>query len=311
MKNASSSSLPTAGLAAAVGAYLLWGTLPIYWKLLSAVPAMEVLAHRILWSCVFLFALLLAKQSMSLFRRELKELMARPRQSLALFAASLLISSNWLVYIWAVQNGRIVESSLGYYINPLVSIVLGMIFLHERLTTAQAIACLLALGGVLQMAWHFGSIPWISLFLAVSFGLYGLCKKLLRVGSISGIALETLVVAPLALLYLGQLIQQDRCAFVAGETTTALLCIGTGAITATPLILFASGVKQLPLKVIGFIQYLSPTLSLLLGIFLYHEPFQTAHFISFSLIWSALLVASIGENHALQRVIRHFRNKIA
>ncbi len=306
MKQDTASLLAKPGLLSIISAYLLWGALPIYWKLLTTVPAMEVLAHRIVWSFFFLLLLLLVSNSLAAFRQEIRFLLAHPKHAAALFAASLLISANWLVYIWAVQSNRIVESSLGYYINPLVSIALGLLFLKERLTLWQGIACLLALTGVLHMTWQLGSFPWISLFLAVSFGLYGLCKKVIQVGTVSGIALETLLVSPLALFYLAQLSQQDAAAFSTQGTTILLLCIGTGAITATPLLLFASGVKQLPLKIVGFIQYLSPTLALLIGVFVYGEPFSFSHLISFAFIWSALLVVSLGETSAFQALEKRF-----
>ncbi|WP_346353232.1 EamA family transporter RarD [Azotosporobacter soli] len=306
MKQDTASILAKPGLLSIVSAYILWGALPIYWKLLTTVPAMEVLAHRIVWSFFFLLILLLVSNSLATFRQEIRFLLAHPKHAAALFAASLLISANWLVYIWAVQSNRIVESSLGYYINPLVSIALGLLFLKERLTLWQGIGCLLALSGVLHMTWQLGSFPWISLFLAVSFGLYGLCKKVIQVGAVSGIALETLLVSPLALFYLTQLSQQETAAFSTQGTAILLLCIGTGAITATPLLLFASGVKQLPLKIVGFIQYLSPTLALMIGVFVYGEPFSFSHLISFAFIWSALLVVSLGETSAFQTFEKRF-----
>ena len=310
MKPSSDASFKS-GLLAAGGAYLLWGTLPIYWKLLNIVPAMEVLAHRILWSFVFLLLLLFFTGGLADFKRDVRTLLSRRRDAAAMFAASFLISGNWLVYIWAVQSNHIVESSLGYYINPLVSIALGLLFLKERLTFWQKIACLLALLGVLHLAWQFSSFPWVALFLALSFGLYGLCKKVIRIGAINGIALETLLVSPLALFYLTQLEINDAAAFSQNGPLTALLCIGTGVITATPLILFAKGVKHLPLKVIGFVQYLSPTLALLIGVFVYKEAFTSTHLIAFSFIWGALALVSLAETPYFQAVERRFSRKAA
>ena len=295
----------------AAGAYVLWGTLPIYWKLLGQVPALEVLAHRIIWSFLFLLLLILCNGNLTNFKQEVRGLLSRRREALAMLAASLLISGNWLVYIWAVQSNRIVESSLGYYINPLVSIALGLIFLKERLSFWQKNACLLALVGVLHLTWQFGSVPWIALFLAVSFGLYGLCKKIIRIGAINGIALETLLVSPLALFFLSRLELSGDAAFMQNGPLIALLCIGTGIITATPLILFAKGVKKLPLKVIGFVQYLSPTLALLIGIFVYNEPFTLTHLIAFSFIWGALALVSLAETPPFQALEKRFCRKAA
>ncbi len=310
MKHSSDASFRS-GLFAAGGAYLLWGMLPVYWKLLNLVPAMEVLAHRIIWSFVFLLLLLFCSGGLADFKNEVKALLSRRRDAAAMLAAAFLISGNWLVYIWAVQSNHIVESSLGYYINPLVSIALGVVFLKESLSFWQKIACLLALVGVLHLAWQFASFPWVALFLALSFGLYSLCKKIIRIGAINGIALETLLVSPLALFYLTSLELNGAAAFSQNGLLTALLCIGTGVVTATPLILFAKGVKHLPLKVIGFIQYLSPTIALLIGVFVYKEPFTSTHLIAFSFIWGALALVSLAETPHFQALERRLSRKAA
>lgn len=283
----------SSGLASAIGCYVLWGFLPIYWKLIDHVPALEILAHRIVWCFIFLLVLLAATGRLGPARREAAAIAADRKKIAGVLAATVLISINWLVYIWAVNDSRIVETSLGYYINPLVSVLLGVVVLKERLTLPQSAAVALAALGVLNQAVHVGGLPWVSLSLAVSFGLYGLCKKMLNIGAITGLTLETLLLTPASLVYVAWLQATGAGALAAGQTATDLLLLGTGVVTAVPMLLFANAANRIPLSVLGFIQYLSPTLALFVGVFVYHEPFSLTQFVSFAFIWAALAVFSL------------------
>ena len=287
------------GAVAASGAYLLWGVLPIYWKSIISVPSDQIIAHRILWCFLFLLLVLVLAGRFRGFLQDLGGIAARPKQMVGLLTASLIISVNWYLYIWAVNHGRIVETSLGYYINPLVSVLLGIVFLKERLSFWQMVSFLLAAVGVLNMAVSFGAVPWISLALAVTFGVYGLLKKIVHLDAISGLAIETMLITPLALAYLFYVFRNGTLVFDFGFSATTFLTMGAGAVTAVPLLLFAAGANRLPLYAVGFLQYLSPTISLLLGVFLYHESFTTVHLVSFSLIWAALIVFTLATTRSL------------
>ena len=280
------------GIASAICAYLMWGFLPIYWKLLRQASAVEILSHRVLWSLFFLLIFLIIAQRLPSFRTEISSICKDPRRILGVFAATVLISLNWLVYIWAVNDNRIVETSLGYYINPLVNVLLGVALLKEKLSSKQYLAVALAAAGVLNLVFHFGVFPWVALSLAITFGLYGLCKKLLALSPITGITLETLIISPLAIAYLLFLNTQAIGVFGSGNLFATALLTGAGIVTALPMVLFANAANQLPLSLLGFIQYLSPTLALLTGVFVYHEPFTQAHAVSFGLIWMALAIFS-------------------
>jgi len=283
------------GVASAVGAYTLWGFLPIYWKLVKAVPALEILAHRFIWSLFFMVFILFASKRIGLFGQEVRAILAQPRKTMGVVAAAAIITINWLIYIWAVNDNRIVETSLGYYMTPLISVLLGIVVLKEKLSFWQTVAVLLATVGVLNLTFRFGAIPWVALSLAVTFSLYGLCKKLLNIGAITSITVETLIMSLPSLLYLTFLQQQDAGAFRLSYPVVAGLLIGTGVITAIPMVLFSHGAIRLPLTVNGFIQYLSPTIALFVGIFLYDETFSPAHLLSFSLIWLALAIFSLSK----------------
>ncbi len=290
-----------AGLASAVGCYVVWGFLPIYWKLIDHVPALEILAHRVIWSLVFLAGLLAVTGRVGPARREVAAIVAKKKKVAGVLAATILITVNWFIYIWAVNDSRILETSLGYYINPLVSVLLGVAVLKERLTRRQAAAVALAAFGVLNQTVHIGGLPWVSLSLAVTFGLYGLCKKMLGIGAVTGITLETLLLTPVALAYLAWLQGQGLGAFTPAEPVTAWLLFGTGAATAVPFLLFADAANRIPLSVLGFVQYLSPTIAMFVGIFMYHEPFSATQFVSFAFIWAALAVFSLGRTGAPAR----------
>ncbi|GGB35345.1 EamA family transporter RarD [Virgibacillus dakarensis] len=283
-------------------AYLLWGFLPIYWKLVDNVPAGVILAHRIVWSFVFMIAVILSVRKWPGFIQECKAIFKDKKKLFGITTASIVISINWLTYIWAVNNGHVIQASLGYYINPLISILLGIIILKERLTRRQLLSFLVAAIGVINLAVSYGVFPWISLLLAISFGLYGLLKKTVDIGAMFGLAIETMIVTPIALIYLiaipNHVLTMDSL-----FTSTSLLLIGAGVATAVPLLLFASGAKQIPLSMVGFLQYIAPTIMLLLGVFLYHETFSRAHLVSFSLIWIALIIyMSSAQRRPLKRV---------
>ena len=289
----------TVGVVYAIGAYFLWGILPIYWKLLREVPATEVLAHRILWSLFFMLCILLVTKRMKSFFEEFRQILSNPKQFAGVVMASLFISVNWCTYIWAVNDNRIIETSLGYYINPLVSVLLGILVLKETLSFWQIVSFVLAVIGVFIMALNFGGIPWVSLLLAVSFAFYSLCKKIVKIGAITSITIETIMISPIALMYLAYIEQQGIGHFGSSSWGISGALLGSGVVTAIPLILFAKGANRLPLAMLGFVQYVSPTISLLVGVFLFNEAFTMIHFLSFGFIWLALVVFSLAKNRHL------------
>lgn len=277
------------GIMYGLGAYCLWGILPIYWKLLQHVPALEILANRFIWSAVFVFFLLLVTGKFKVFLSETAAVFSKFKTGTAMLAAAVTISFNWGIFIWAVEAGRIVESSMGYYINPLVSVLFGMVFLREKLDKLQWTAVICAVIGITIMLVKNGSLPWVSVSLAFTFALYGLLKKIIPVSAMTSIMLETLLIMPVAIGYLYFLSTSGDCTYQSGDLLTISVLIGAGAVTATPLLLFTSCAKLLPLKIVGFMQYLSPTISLFLGIFVYGEVFTSTHMLSFGCIWLGLL----------------------
>ncbi|WP_041120902.1 EamA family transporter RarD [Jeotgalibacillus alimentarius] len=283
-------------------AYTLWGLLPLYWKFVQHVSADEILANRIFWSFWFMLVLLIVTKQFNYFKREALSLFKRPKLFAALVAASILISINWFVYIWAVNSEQMVEASLGYYINPLVSVLLGVFILKEVLSKAQVVSFILALIGVLILTISYGEFPWIAFALAFSFGLYGLVKKVLRVNAAVGLTLETLTIMPIALIYLAYLQQVDLLSLFHVSLTTDFLLLGAGAVTAVPLLLFANGAQRIPLFMVGFLQYIAPTLTLILGVFLYGEPFSLIDLISFVFIWLSLTVFTLSRVRISRRV---------
>ncbi|MBP2638134.1 MAG: RarD protein, superfamily transporter [Firmicutes bacterium] len=290
------------GVASAIGAFTLWGFLPIYWKLIQQVPALEILAHRIVWCLLFMGLVLFATRRIRSFRQETLIIVGQRKRFLGLISAAVILSLNWLIYIWAVNNNHIVETSLGYYINPLISVFLGVFVLKERLTLWQTVAVVLAGLGVLNLTVNFGTFPWIAVSLAVSFGLYGLAKKILNIGALTSIMLETSLMTPLALVYLSYLQQKGTGTFDCSQPVLAGLLIGAGIVTAMPMVLFSNSAIQISLTMLGFIQYLSPTIALFVGVFLYHEPFSLTHLVSFSLIWLALTIFSLSQTKAFAHV---------
>ncbi|THF54795.1 EamA family transporter RarD [Pseudothauera rhizosphaerae] len=272
---------------AALAAFTTWGLAPIYFKAVGSVPPVEVVAHRVLWSALFLAALLALWRGFD----GLARLRGQPRLMGLLAFTALLTGSNWLVFVWAISAGRLVEAALGYFINPLVSVLLGRIFLGERLRPLQKLAVGLAAAGVLWRVVQVGSPPWIALFLALTFGFYGLLRKRAPVDAVSGLFVETLITAPLALGYLAWLGAHGTLAFGRGASTDWLLPLA-GVLTAVPLMLFAVGTQRLPLATVGFLQYIAPTLNFLLAVLVFGEPFDGGQLIGFALIWAALALYS-------------------
>lgn len=271
----------TAGALYAAGAFLLWGFVPPYWKLIGHVPALQIPAHRILWTCVLLAALITLRRGWG----EVREALTHRKTALTLVLTSVLVGVNWTVFIWAVLTGRLVESSMGYFINPLISVALGVLLLRERLTFWQGVSVAFALAGVAFLALELRALPWVSLVLAFSFGFYGLFRKTVAVESVTGTFIETLYLLPLTLLFLGREVALGRSSFGSADALTHVLLVLAGPVTALPLIWFASGARLLPLSMVGFFQYLTPTLHLALGVLLYREPFTRTHLVSFGLIW--------------------------
>ncbi|MCT1901262.1 EamA family transporter RarD [Oceanobacillus sojae] len=271
-------------------AYLLWGIFPIYWKFLDNVPAGEVLAHRIVWSLVFMVFLVLVTGNWRQFIETVQLLKKDRKKTIAIITASIVISINWFLFIFSVQHGHVLQASLGYYINPLISILLAVFVLKEKTTKGQVLSFILAGIGVLYLTLSYGVFPWISLLLALTFGFYGLIKKTINLHAMYGLTIETLVVAPVALLYLIFIPSEGSFTFSPLFASDNLLLIGGGVITAVPLLLFAAGAKRIPLAMVGFLQYVAPTIMFFLGVFLYNETFTVHHMITFALIWIALII---------------------
>ncbi|MGH0551992.1 EamA family transporter RarD [Bacillus pretiosus] len=277
------------GIVFAVLSYIMWGITPIYWKLIQHVSSGEILAQRVFWSFIFMLVLLFFMKKWSTYVEFMKEIVKNPKLVWSLIIASVLISSNWGIFMWAVLNGKILEASLGQYINPLTSMLIGVIALKEKLSGSQILAFILAGIGVLTLTFHYGVIPWISLSLALTFGFYGLAKKIIKTDSVIGLTLETMVISPIALVYLTYLMFQSQIQFF-NSVSTSLLLIGSGIVTALPLLLFTKSAKKVSLSMLGILQYISPTLSLIAGVFLYNETLTKAHFIAFTFIWLALVI---------------------
>ncbi len=276
------------GIIALFLAYFIWGSMPVYWKAMEAVSSFEILGHRVIWSALFTFILMFTHKNRMIFFEMLKE---KKSQVAWLAGGGFLITFNWGLYIWAVNHGRILETSLGYFINPLVSIFFGMMFFNERPNMMQTAALSLAVLGVGVELFAVGSVPLVSIGLAISFGLYGVLKKTVRAKPDIALFVETLTVSPLALAWLIYL-QKNGSAFFPYGGTMDLLLAGTGIMTSIPLILFAYGAARVPLTTIGFVQYVSPTLSFLAGVFLYSEPISMSRITTFIFIWAALAIYS-------------------
>jgi chloramphenicol-sensitive protein RarD len=277
------------GIAYAALAYLCWGLFPLYFRQLTDVPALEVVLHRTLWSLVFVLGVLAVRRQWAW----MAALLRQPRVLGAFAASALLLSANWLTYVWAVNNGHVVDASLGYFILPLVSVALGYFFLHERPRPGQWLAVAVAAAGVLWLTVQSGRLPWIALVLAITFGFYGLLRKVAVLGALEGLALETMLLAPVAAIVLGVWAGQGRGALAHGDAAALGWLLLAGPITAIPLLLFAAGARRIPLAMMGILQYLSPSLQFALGVWLFHEPFEASRLVGFVLIWTALLVYSL------------------
>jgi chloramphenicol-sensitive protein RarD len=268
-------------------AYAIWGTFPLYFNLLRTVPTGQTMGHRIVWSCAVLAALVAATG-------RVRALAGVPRRTIGIYAvAAVLIAVNWTTYVWAVTSGHVVETSLGYFVTPLVNVALGVALLGERLRRTQWAAVALAAAGVVHLTILYGQPPWIAVGLAFSFGVYGFVKKRAPLPPLDGLFVETAVLVMPALVYLLFVQQSGDGIFLAGRPVIDLLLVGTGALTVLPLLLFASAVQRVPLSIVGLLQYIAPTIQFLLGVFVFHESFSAAQFTGFALVWVALLVFAV------------------
>ena len=274
------------GIVYAALAFVWWGLFPLYFRIVTTVPAAQILAHRVVWCLLFLAAVLTSRHQWGWLRQVLRQ----PKVLAAFVASALLIGANWLAYIWAVNHGHVLEASLGYFITPLVNVLLGMTLLHERLRRAQWLALAIAACGVVWLTLQAGRPPWIALTLAISFGGYGLLRKIAVLGALEGLTLETLLLAPLALLVLGLATLHGSASFPAPDALTNVWMIALGPITAVPLLLFAAGARRLSMATLGIVQYLGPSIQFLLGVWVFDEPFSAARFAGFACIWLALVI---------------------
>jgi len=284
------------GILYSITVYALWGFFPIYWKLLHHVPALQLLGHRIVWSFLLLLGVIFITKRWNEFRVTLNA-----RTFRIYLIAALLIGVNWLTYVWAVNAGFIVETSLGYFINPLLSVLMGVLLLREQLRPMQLIPVALAAIGVVYLTFAYGQLPWIALLLAFTFGFYGLVKKIAPLGPVYGLTLETGILFLPALAYLGVVQADNTAAFLHAGITSDLLMIGAGLVTTIPLLMFASAAKQIPLTMIGVLQYIAPTIQFLIGVFIYKETFDQSRLIGFSIVWLALVIFWV-ENYLANRI---------
>ena len=276
------------GVVYAASAFLIWGISPIYWKALRAVPALEIIVHRMVWSFFFLVPLIIIMRRW----QEFIDVFKNHRTLLILLVTALIVGGNWLLYIWAVNNDYLLQASLGYYINPMVNVVLGMVFLKERLRRPQMLSVLLAFAGVLYLTISYGEFPWIALMLALSFGLYGLIRKVAPVGALVGLTVETLLLSIPALIYLFYLDSRGAGTIFRVSLKLSLLLMGCALVTAIPLLFFTIGARRLYLSTLGLLQYIAPSCMFILAVFLYREPFSSAQVVTFIFIWTALAIYS-------------------
>lgn len=281
-----------------LSAFTLWGVLPLYWKALKQVPSPQILAHRIFWAFVFVLAVVLVRRRWSDIRSSVSSM----KNCITCFASAFCIGVNWFIYIWAVNADHVVETSMGYFINPLINVLLGILFLRERLGFWKSASVLLALAGVMYMTLMYGQFPWIALSLAVFFGLYGFFRKIAKVDSLTGLLVETAMLSPIVVTYLVVQAVLGKGVFGTASASIHLLLILSGVVTATPIIWFAHGARRIPLSMVGFIQYLAPSLQLLLAVLVFREPFTRAHLISFSLIWGALALFSLSHTSWMKSI---------
>lgn len=281
--------IETAGMLYGIGAYGLWGLFPLYWKRLAAVPALQILMHRVVWAFIFtiILSVILGK------RKAMVRLLQEPKRLLATIAAGFLISANWGIYIWAVNRGRIIETSLGYYLNPIASVALGSLLLKERLDKGIIASSVIAMIGIAILTISYGKLPWISLTLAATFSLYGLIKKMVGLDALAGLAMETAPVFPIAIGYIVVEHLAGRGSFGNVGTVETIMLILAGAVTAIPLFLYAEGLKRIPLSKMGFLQYISPTAQLTLGVLVFGESLGGVRAIAFTFILLALVVFAV------------------
>ena len=279
---------PVLGVIYAGAAFLIWGLAAVYWKELKSVPSLEIIAHRVAWSFFFLLPLIIFQRQWAEFVAILQNL----KMLLILLTSAILVAANWLLYVWAVNNDHLLQASLGYYINPLVNVVLGMLFLRERLRRPQILAVMLATTGVIYLTVQYGQFPWIAICLAMSFGLYGLIRKVAPVSPLVGLAVETLLISLPAIGYLIYLDFQGTGSIFRVSLNFDLLLMGCAPLTAVPLLFFTAGAKRLYLSTLGLMQYIGPSGMFLLAVFYYHEPFSTAQVWTFVMIWTALVIYS-------------------
>jgi len=300
MKEETEQKLDRAGIIAALAAFGFWGLVPIYYKGLQSVGAWEVLAHRVIWSVPLLIIFLVVRDRGQFWKK-----LRLPLTSIAwLVLSGAMVSFNWLVFVWAVANDHILDTSLGYFGTPLVNVLLGYVFLKERLSRLQFIAVVVAAAGTIYLAWYLGRPPWIAIALAVSFGLYGLLRKRLTVGPMLGLLWETSLMFPVALAYLLWLYAQSGLHFLHVSTSIDLLLIGSAFVTVLPLIWFNMAAQKLPLSILGFFQYLAPSMSFLIAVFLYGEKFTAGHAVAFGCIWLALALVSVEPFRRARRRLR-------
>jgi chloramphenicol-sensitive protein RarD len=274
------------GIMYGIGAYVLWGFFPIYWKYLHGVSATQVIGHRITWSFILLLFYVLITKQWRDFRAA-----ASNWKTIGIYAiAGILLSCNWLIYVWGVNAGYIIETSLGYFINPLLSVLLGVVIFRERLRPLQWLPVALASIGVVYLTYAYGRLPWIALSLALTFGFYGLVKKLSPLGSLYGLTLETGIVFPVALIYLIYVAVSGQGSFVNDGIPVTTFLIGAGLVTTIPLLMFASAAKMIPLSIVGLLQYIAPTIQFMIGVYIYQEAFDRSHLIGFSIVWLALII---------------------
>ena len=276
------------GILYAIFAYLIWGAMPLYWHLLADITPYEIVAHRVLWSAVLMLIL-----SVIIFKTDFRPILKSGKKMLYLLCTSALITLNWALYIWAVANGHIVDASLGYYINPFVNVLLGVLFLKERLSGMQKIAIALAFVGVAYLTYNYGTFPFIALILACTFAFYALLRKKACVEAMPALTVETAIALPVALGFLVMTFVNHTNSYALSDITTLLLIMLAGPITAIPLFLFGKATETVSMTTLGFVQYLSPTLQLLIGILVFHEAFTHAHAICFCFIWLGLILYSV------------------
>ena len=281
---------------AALSTYLIWGVLPLYCNLLPPAEANEILAHRIIWSFFFMVVVLMVTKRWQSFKEDCRALWQNKKRGAILLLAAFTISLNWLTYIWAVNHGHVIDTSIGYYINPLMSVLFGIVFFRERISGLKKISLLLAAIGIVLMTYELGKLPWVAVVLAVSFSVYGALKKQLHLNPFSSITLETLLMVPFAVPYIGILMMSPANHFSLATPDLALYLMGTGVVTAVPLVLFSYGANLLPLNVLGFFQYISPTIGLLLGIFFFHETFGMAQISALGFVWAAIVLFTVAES---------------